>query len=689
MKSFTLLPTLLLFSIFQPKLLAQVSLVYPPLPGNLYQSDRYVVAVTSNTSVLNSYVLKTTNNWYLSAADYNASSWENHYTTFSFSGSVDIHVWLPLTNTISSVVIRPLHKGVTASIHSNEVTFKITSPGHYFVDLPGKDKYPLFIFANPMELTPPSGPSAGTLYFPPGITNVGINFTVPADITNVYLAGGAFIHGRLNIAGTSSKVKIFGRGIISGVLDSTPHSFANTMLKAPYCPLQVDDIILVDNTGHNIVVNKDTSFVSNVRMMSWINESDGICFFGNNSISSNCFFKVHDDNFHIDNNVQHIGHTVWLQRTGSVVLLGANDTQPITNVLVSNLTVIGTDTQLSDNSSDSRNFALVRLKNMEGAYLRNVTIIDVVSEVPIYQLCAAFIKGTQDSFTNGDGMLANLYLRNISLADTFTHNVFDGNGQTFVPHNGYTNDGSIKNIYFDNVTIGGVLLTASNESTYTRRSNATAHFFYLPSLSTLDSSVSAFSATTNGLNIRKRQLSFKGSITGNTSIETKLNFQISPSGSLNWLTIPSSHLIGEQTLTSPGEWKMIWNIPIDFPIGGHYDIRILASSSLGDDRILLSDIDLSKLLSIYGDLSKAIALNNPYLDQEEGILLVNLPENTKASIFQVDGKYLQTLNPFNKLLGSIDWYPHKKNGKRMPPGIYLCLLSTETESKIIKLMIAK
>ena len=73
---------------------------------------------------------------------------ENHFTTFSFSAQVVVQITLPLRSAVSSVVVRPLSKKLTATISGNIISIPLNGPANFYVEIDGEKRYPLFIFAN-------------------------------------------------------------------------------------------------------------------------------------------------------------------------------------------------------------------------------------------------------------------------------------------------------------------------------------------------------------------------------------------------------------------------------------------------------------------------------------------------------------------------------------------------------------
>lgn len=138
-----------------PTLRAQNSnlIVYPPLPNQQFGSDLYEVTITQAGQTLPSYVYKSvreggnTNNFATDA---------NHWTSFSFSGAVTVQVKWRDGTPVHAAVIRPLSKNLHAEVGDRMVSFTLTAPANVYLELDGKPRDPLFIFANPLETDIPT-----------------------------------------------------------------------------------------------------------------------------------------------------------------------------------------------------------------------------------------------------------------------------------------------------------------------------------------------------------------------------------------------------------------------------------------------------------------------------------------------------------------------------------------------------
>ena len=131
------------------------------------------------------------------------------FTYFDFEGTV--HVEVTVSGGFESVRIRPQSAGIKPTFRGNKIEFDMTSPKKICLELNEKLSYPLFIFANRLEINPPKANDAGVVYFGPGFHDAG-NIDIKSNET-VYIAGGAVVKGYFT-ATNAQKIRILGRGIM-------------------------------------------------------------------------------------------------------------------------------------------------------------------------------------------------------------------------------------------------------------------------------------------------------------------------------------------------------------------------------------------------------------------------------------------------------------------------------------------
>lgn len=131
------------------------------------------------------------------------------FAYFDFSGSAQVKVTSNAKALTSSLIVRPESKGVRPTVAGNYMTFTLNTPTNLSIEPAGKNG-PLLLFANPMEVSPPTASTSTIKYFGPGLHKPGqISLTSGQTL---YLAAGAVVQA--TVYGNGSNISIRGRGII-------------------------------------------------------------------------------------------------------------------------------------------------------------------------------------------------------------------------------------------------------------------------------------------------------------------------------------------------------------------------------------------------------------------------------------------------------------------------------------------
>ncbi|MCF7837960.1 MAG: hypothetical protein K9N49_04955 [Candidatus Marinimicrobia bacterium] len=431
--------------------------VYPPLPGNRYASDSYTLNVRQETTQ-SSYVYQSNvdtienSKWALSRLGKS-----NHWTSFSFDGIVTVEVILPAGAVPSSATVYPLRKGVSATTAGNVVTLNIGEPGQYYVEIPGYEGKPLFIFANPPEEDTPRNGQPGVLYFGPGYHDVGKTqlASLPEGAT-VYIAGGAYVRGLLG--SSAGNITIRGRGILSGIGWPRPREWTNHMIRlsGKAGGNRIEGIVLTDGPKANII-SSSTTLIENVKIFGWHHNNDGITV-GPNSVIRNCFLKVNDDAIKLYySGIQAYDNVIWMQLAGAAFQLSWNLSRQVSGTHVSRTDFIGFDRPAA--SIDHwHNNAVIGCRNLNGGAVSGIVFEDFHFDKRPWQLFGVKIKDGLAGYTAGQGSIDGLVFRNFHVPDApLTKSCFDGNGNA---------TGEIKNLTFENIRIGTTCLTEGNAQDY-------------------------------------------------------------------------------------------------------------------------------------------------------------------------------------------------------------------------------
>lgn len=346
--------------------------VYPD-PGQGYEeatglgrSDRFAVTVTQGRTTRESYVYRSDNDFqpaWSGSLDYLQEA--NHWTTFSFDGSVVVAAERLDGEPIGTCMVRPLNLAITPTIEGSICSFTLDQPAQVSVEIDEGTvasrtinhvglvtktivKHPLLVFAEPLEADVPLPGDPNTTYFGPGFHPIGLGHRVPNGHT-VYLAGGAVVQGTL-VSGDPSPegMTIRGRGILTARgIEETPEQEARWTnhgigLAGGGSRNLIEGITMTDGL-RGAITSYSPVDVSRVKVMSWSHRNDGISV-GPGSTLDHLFLKVQDDAIKLyasDLTVRDV--VVWQQTSGAVLKLAWNLPRPATGNLVSDLTVIHSD----------------------------------------------------------------------------------------------------------------------------------------------------------------------------------------------------------------------------------------------------------------------------------------------------------------------------------------------------------
>jgi hypothetical protein len=462
-------------------------------PPGIIPSSQYTVRLRRHHEWVSSFVYQVQNPGFLpngqpsgissSSTLERATSW----TSFSFEGSVTIEV----TNSspFTSARILPSHAQILPIVSGNSVFFTLDRPGQFAVDFcttgatctEANDTNltnPMLVFANRIEerrpnptdsnvltvrpgLSVPSGetvPRRGgfqnTIYFGPGIYDLGLTPFTIASNERVYLAAGAYVKGFFAFALGATNAAIQGRGILSG--EDLPK--AQCIGTTAGCPnmvlaqgnvqnLLVEGITFIQSPFYNVTINGGSgNAVDNVKVIAWLGNSDGIqASYGpqdTGSVIENSFVKNGDDSIKLtSSNLLVRKCVVWKLNNAAAFEMGAGIKGDVTNIKVRDSDVIRaeynwpntSDAVFSANQGGSGNlsnytFEDIRVEN-EGWQLFKIEILPSNFQPDNYQL----------------GSISGLNFRNIQVTDP----------QEFLPvFRGFNLAHQVSNVNFHDVVIG-------------------------------------------------------------------------------------------------------------------------------------------------------------------------------------------------------------------------------------------
>ena len=284
------------------------------------------------------------------------ANWSNSYVNFEMdeSAGVEVKITKLWGDAITKAVVHPINAASNCEIIDGEAIVTVSKTALFAVDINGQmddqdtgklpnnngnkrgnyDGPPIHtvtIFANPPiknkpqiddegvypvvpgEMPPEEG-AWHTLYFLPGLHDIGHSFTLHQD-KSYYIPGDAVVYGTMNnkewFGGRN--VTIFGHGTLSG--DKLPHPSMSDLPDGEdwrYSPIHiegadyttVEGITIANSAMHSIIMygGSDPEKVTTVRwvkIFTWRPNGDGINPFENNLIED-CFIRTQDDSTYVN-----------------------------------------------------------------------------------------------------------------------------------------------------------------------------------------------------------------------------------------------------------------------------------------------------------------------------------------------------------------------------------------------------
>ena len=238
-----------------------------------------------------------------------------NFAMFDFIKNADVVLTLKegLIKDPNKIRILPSKLGIKPKVDGNKIEFRLEKPENITVAIDDIGLDALHLFTNYPETSIPNINDPNVIYYGPGVHDVE-SITLLTGQT-LYLAPGAFL--RVSPKGTgqftdannikfetarpaitlSSDTKLLGRGIISGSLSYTNKKRFNIINVSDASNVEVKDILVMD--GCKWVCNTfkaDKCTFDNVKVLSFFNNSDGICVSSSqNCIVKNCFVHNADD----------------------------------------------------------------------------------------------------------------------------------------------------------------------------------------------------------------------------------------------------------------------------------------------------------------------------------------------------------------------------------------------------------
>ena len=287
----------------------------------------------------------------------NLGNWSNSYINFEMEAGAEVEVKITKLwgdEPITKAVVHPRQAATSCEVtEAGEAVVTINKPGLFTVDINGqmddqdtgmlpKNRgvyegppiHTLTIFANPVLANKPGLAEAGvqpvrpgeqppeegdwhTLYFLPGVHDIGHSFTVHSD-KRYYIPGDAVVFGTLSNHehghGAATNLTILGHGTLSG--DRLPHPHYSDLPENEYwrhSPIRisgthstrVEGITIANSAYHSLMLQtenynpEELAEVRWVKIFTWRANGDGINPF-KGTLVEDCFIRTQDDSTYVN-----------------------------------------------------------------------------------------------------------------------------------------------------------------------------------------------------------------------------------------------------------------------------------------------------------------------------------------------------------------------------------------------------
>jgi len=434
--------------------------IYPPVPG-LEASAHYQVRIRTTADGAEWYSAFA---WQTECKDEEAyfdtlKGWTHTYVNFETSGPVEIEISRVNGQPIRSAAVHPKRHASNCSIKDGKALVKLGKPCLVAVDIDsqmdGQDTgkgyqgppiHTISLFANPplagkptlhdpgvLAVKPGEKPPADgdwrTLYFLPGVHDIGAAFPVHAN-RQYYIPGDAMVYGSFHNGQwpDGHHIRLFGHGTLSGA--RLKHASALGKLfggssKASRKPIeifgasdtQVEGLTIADSASHSVMLingykEGHPNDVRWTKIFTWRANGDGINPFGNTLIED-CFIRTQDDSLYANGlGIRRV--VLWNDANGSSFVLSA---LPDHKLIIEDCDVIYSRAKWHHWSGG-------RVFNMRGegeevagtgVIFRNIRISDPRPTLQQFFVCMT-VPEPYGEGKRGPGDLSSILFQNISIA---------------------------------------------------------------------------------------------------------------------------------------------------------------------------------------------------------------------------------------------------------------------------------
>ncbi len=469
--------------------------VYASVPG-LVASDHYTVRVRSLGGAWKSAFAWQTECKKQEGYFDTLEGWTHTYVNFETSAAVEVEIARADGRPIRSAAVHPEHHTSACGISEGKALITLDRACLVAVDIDGQMDtqntgkgyqgppiHTISIFANPplADKPDPNGPGVrkvnpgemppadgdwNTLYFLPGVHDLGAGFPVNAG-RRYYLPGDAMVYGSFaNPDWENGRgIRIDGHGTLSGArlkhasaLEGDPAADREVSRKPVEIfgarKARVEGITIADSASHSVMLihPRDDENVNEVRwtkIFTWRANGDGINPFGNTLIED-CFIRTQDDSLYVNGpGIRRV--VLWNDANGSSFVLSSI---PERELVVEDCDVIYSRAKW-------HHWTGGRVFNLRGegegaggggVIFRNIRVSDPRPTLQQFFLCMT-VPEPYGAGRRGAGDISGIHFQNVSIAAPSVL----GEPQVLWGQD----DAHLRDLTFENLTIGGQPVTGA------------------------------------------------------------------------------------------------------------------------------------------------------------------------------------------------------------------------------------
>ncbi|MBW4889753.1 endo-polygalacturonase [Mucilaginibacter sp. HMF5004] len=390
------------------------------------------------------------------------------FAYFDCDGKVEVEV--TLNNALAKTVkVRPASFGIKPVISGKTIRFFMSVSQYISIEVNGEVYKNLQLFANPIQKNIPLATDTNVLYYGPGIHHIG-RLNIPSNKT-IYIAGGAIVQGSL-ITDHAKNIRICGRGILTQLeLDDVSggkntgnagkqRSPRNDALSVKFSSnVKIEGIVVLPHKYSVLIGQSADISISDLKSFSSEGNADGIDIFCSSNIDINHIYMRNSDDciaiyghrwdFYGNTRNVNIKNAILWADVAHPLLIGTHGDSIHPDTL-ENINFTGINI-LEQNEMQMDYQGCIALNAGDSNLLRKIAFDGVtVDHINKGQLINIRVMFNQKYNTSPGKGIYDVYFKNIT---------YNSPAEKLSLITGYDDTRLVKNIFFENLSIGGKLIT--------------------------------------------------------------------------------------------------------------------------------------------------------------------------------------------------------------------------------------